>query len=393
MRALLIVKDPLTTLEAYEGTGFLSAYVRFLGRISELADYDKVYLLTMDRRRYRFRGLRKVIHVPIKPPRLPRPLRVLYCYVFGTLKALSLARRSALVRADGGTIELHAVMAAKLARRPVFISLRYYEPYYSYGKGLASTLYASALSLIIKACLRHADKVIALTELLRRLAIRLGAKPANVITIPILMSERLLDPDAYDRDAIRAEKGLSGRVVLFVGRLAHEKKVDDLIRAFHEVARRLGDARLVLIGDGPGRRRLEELCSELGLEGRVLFTGAIPRREVLRYLAAADVFVLPSMMEGLPKALLEAMAMRKPIVASRAPGITEVVRHGREALLMKVGDVGGLAGAIQELLTNRELAEELASRAREMFERYYSYERLYPKLGPLMKKYIAVSFG
>ena len=99
------------------------------------------------------------------------------------------------------------------------------------------------------------------------------------------------------------------------------------------------------------------------------------------------------MMEGLPKALLEAMAMRKPIVASRAPGITEVVRHGREALLVDVGDVKGLAGAIQELLTNRELAEELASRARETFERYYSYERLYPKLRPLMKKYIAVSFG
>jgi len=393
MRALLLVKNPLTTLKAYENLGFLEAYRRFLERVAERTGYDKIYLLTMDRRRYSFRGLDRVIHVPIKPPPLPLLLRIPYCYVFGTLKAISLAKRCSLVRADGGTIELHALIAAKLTRRPIFISFRYYGPYYSRGRGLLNQLYASVVSLIIRICLTRADKVIALTELLRQLAIKLGAKPSKVITLPILMSERLLNPEAYDRDAIRAEKDLSGRIVLFVGRLAHEKKVGTLIRAFHKVAERLKDARLVLVGDGPERMRLERLCSELGIRDRVMFTGAIPREEVIRYLAAADVFVLPSMMEGLPKALLEALAMKKPVVATRAPGITEVVRHGRDALLVEVGDVDGLADAIYKVLTHEELAKELASNARRTFERYYSYERLYPKLGPLMEKYIAISFG
>ncbi len=393
MRALLLVKDPLTTLEAYEDLGFLEAYQRFLRRVAQLTGYDRIYLLTTDRRRFSFEGLDKVVHVPIRPPPLPRPLRVLYCYVFGTLKAISLARRCSLVRADGGTIELHAVLAAKLTGRPVFVSFRYYEPCYSYGRGLLGSLYASVVGLIIRACLTWADKVVALTELLRRLAIKLGAEPSRVITLPILMSERLLDPGAYDRDAIRVEKGLSGHVVLFVGRLSHEKKVDTLVRAFHRIAQVLEDAQLVLVGGGPERRRLEQLCAELGIRDRVVFTGAIPRGEVIRYLAAADMFVLPSMMEGLPKALLEAMAMGKPIVATRAPGITEVVGHGREALLVEVGDVDGLANAILTVLTDEELARRLASNARRTFERYYSYERLYPKLGPLMEKYIAISFG
>jgi len=392
--SLLLVKNPLTTLEGYRSVGFLKAYEKFLKRVSELTSYQRIYLLTMDRRKYSFRGLGKVEHVPIKPPPLPGPLKILYCYVFGTLKALALAKKCSLVRADGGTIELHALLAAKLTGRPLFVSFRYYGPYYVYRRGgLLTKLLATALSLVVGLCLTRADKVIALTELLRRLAIKLGARPSRVVTIPILMSERLLDPDVYDRDSIRAERGLSGKVVLFVGRLAPEKRVDVLLRAFKEVCRRMRNARLILLGDGPERRRLELLCSELGLESCVTFMGTVPREEVIRHLAAADVFVLPSMMEGLSKALLEAMAMRKPIVATKAPGITEVVRHGHEALLVEVGDAYALAEAICRLLSDESLARRLAAKARETFERFYSYEKLYPKLEPLMKRYITISFG
>jgi len=389
-RAVLLVNNPLTTLAGYRGLGLLGSFKRHLERIS--GPYDRIYLLTGDRRGFKLPD--KVIHVPIRPPRMPRPLMVLYCYLVGTLKVFSLARRCSFVRADGGTIELHAVLGAKLARRPVVMSFRYFGPAYQRGRGLLGDLLASLLTVIVRFCLTKSDKVIALTRSLADLAIRMGVEPGKVLVVPILIREERFNPSAYDGEALRAQHGLKGRkVILFVGRLAREKRLDVLIRAFAELAAEDPDARLLLVGGGPGGPELRGLCEELGIADKVVFVGPVPHEKVPEFLAMADVFVLPSMVEGLPKALLEAMAMRKPIVATRAPGIMDVVRHGVEALLVDVGDVGALARAVRKLLSDKSLANRLAERARRTFERDYSYERLYRKVKPIMEKLITFSFG
>ena len=390
MRAVLLVNNPLTTLAGYRGLGLLGSFKRHLKRISRF--YDKIYLLTGDRREFKL--VDKVVHVPIKPPRAPRPITVLFCYVIGTLKAFSIARRCSFIRADGGTVEVHAVLAAKLAKRPVVMSFRYFNPAYQRGRGLLRELLAPLLLVIVKFCLTRSDKVIALTRSLGELAIRLGVDKSRVIVAPILIREKTFNPHAYDKEEVKARYGFSGyKIVLFVGRLSYEKRVDVLIKAFSELVREDQRIRLLLVGSGPYERKLKELCGELGISDKVVFFGQVPHERVPELLAMADVFVLPSMVEGLPKALLEAMAMKKPIVATFAPGIADVVRPGVEALLVKVGDEKGLARAMRMVLADERLAMKLAERARATFEEEYSYERLYRKIEPLMRKYITFSFG
>ena len=390
MKAVLLVNNPLTTLEGYRGLGLLGSFKRHLKHISKF--YDKIYLLTSDR--HKFELVDRVIHVPLGLPSMPKALKILFCYLLGTLKVFSLARHCSFVRADGGTIEVHAILGAKMARKPIVISFRYFNPAYHYGRGLLEDILASLFLVIVKFCLTGSDKVIALTKSLRRIAIQLGVDPSDVIVAPILIREERFNPSAYDKEALKSKYGLRGRkVVLFVGRLSYEKNVDVLIRAFSELVKEHEEARLLLVGGGEDEPKLRELCERLRITNKVIFFGQVPHERVPELLAMADVFVLPSMAEGLPKALLEAMAMKKPIVATLAPGIADVVKPGVEALLVRVGDEEGLARAIKKVLSDAGLAERLAQRARETFEREYSYERLYEKVGPLMRKFITFSFG
>ena len=387
MRSVLYVTNPYTTFASYKNAGMLTAFVRYLRSVAR--HYDKVYVLTMDRVQFKLPGDERIVHVPIKPPPLPHALKAPYCFLVGTLKALSLVKRCYFVRADGGTIELHAVLGAKLAKRPLVVSFRYFGPMYQRSKGtLSGILFSAVLTLIVTICLRAADRIIALTELLKELAVKMGVDERKIIVIPTLIREDIFKPEHYDRETLRAKMGLTGKVIVFVGRLRPEKNVDVLIRAFKGVLNELGDVWLLIVGDGPLRPRLEALAKELNVADRVRFTGNVPREEVPKFLAVADVFVLPSSVEGLPKALLEAIAMGKPVVATIAPGIIDVVKHRREAILVPVRDAKALKRALLTVLGNEKIAKRMAENARKTFEHYYSYERLYPKLRPIIELYL-----
>jgi len=384
---VLFVTNPYTTLRSYKNVGLLEAFKRYLRSVSK--KYDKIYVLTMDEERLKLSDDGRIVHVPIRPPPLPHFLKIPYCFLFGTLKAVAMAKKCGFVRADGGTIELHGVLGAKLTGRPVITSFRYFEPMFHRGQGaLVEIFYALTLTPIIKLCLRLSDKIIALTEFLKNLAVKMGIERRKIIVIPILMKEERLRPEAYDAEALRAEMGLAGKVILFVGRLAPEKNVDILIRAFKEVLKEFGDAVLLIVGGGALEPRLKKLCEELEIADKVKFVGVVPRERVPGFLAMADVFVLPSTSEGLPKALLEALAMAKPIVATAAPGIIDVIKHGREGLLVPVRDVERLKRALLKVLKDEELARRLARNARKTFERHYAYEKKYPELKPLIETFL-----
>jgi glycosyltransferase involved in cell wall biosynthesis len=154
------------------------------------------------------------------------------------------------------------------------------------------------------------------------------------------------------------------RVLLSVGRLSREKGHADLIRAFPRIRELVGDSplRLVLVGEGPERSRIEELCRVLNLTDLVILAGQ--QDDINPYYGIADVFLLPSHSEGCPNVLLEAMAAGVPVVASAVGGIPEVATNGRDAILVKKHDVAGFASATAELLKNRELRDHLVSYAR-----------------------------
>jgi len=176
-------------------------------------------------------------------------------------------------------------------------------------------------------------------------------------------------PNAIDLADLPEEgRRLFERQVVYCGRLSKEKGVDLLIEAIQRV-----DANLVIVGGGPLERELRELARG---DPRVRFTGPLPRGGALKLVKGSDVFVLPSRHEGLSTALLEAMAMGVPVVATRVGGNVELVEHGVTGLLVEP-DPSQLAGAISLLLEDRSLAQRLAENAAKIARERYSWPVVY----------------
>jgi glycosyltransferase involved in cell wall biosynthesis len=152
--------------------------------------------------------------------------------------------------------------------------------------------------------------------------------------------------------------------VLCVGRLAREKAQRGLLDAFASVLEQGVDAELRIVGEGPERPHLEAAVAALGLAGRVTLPGAVAEEAIPAELAAADVFALSSVVEGLPVVLMEAMAHGVPVVAPRLAGIPELVEHERTGLLYAPTDWTGLAEHLVRLLRRPEERDRLAKEAR-----------------------------
>lgn len=165
-----------------------------------------------------------------------------------------------------------------------------------------------------------------------------------------------------------------------VCRLSPEKGLLGLIAAFSDAAAGGLDAELVLAGDGPERPRLEAEIARRGLQGRVTLLGGLSHADALREIAAADVFVTASFMEGLPVVLMEAMALGTPVIAPRLTGIPELIEHERHGLLFTPAVWEELRGCMVRLLADRPfaaaLAENARARVREEFDAYRASEPL-----------------
>jgi len=174
--------------------------------------------------------------------------------------------------------------------------------------------------------------------------------------------------------AKRAEVGATTETILFgvVARLEPPKGHRYLLAALPAVVKKYPQVQLLLIGDGALRAELETQTRELGLQRHVTFLGA--RHDVSELLNAIDFFILPSVSEGLPNVLLEAMACQKPVLATDVGGIPEIVQHGENGYLVPLGDTPALQNMILRSLAERAQWNELAQRARQTVETSFSLE-------------------
>jgi colanic acid/amylovoran biosynthesis glycosyltransferase len=188
-----------------------------------------------------------------------------------------------------------------------------------------------------------------------------------------------VDIDEF-RPPRRDERADARLRILTVGRMLALKGHALLLEAV-ALRRAAGSpVRLTLVGDGPVREQLERLASDLGIDGDVTFAGAVASDRIHAYYAAADVFCLPSLAEGIPVVLMEAMATGLPVVATRIAGIPELVREGECGLLVVPGRGDVLAEALARLADSRELRRAMGTAARGRvaaeFERQRSARRL-----------------
>ncbi len=201
--------------------------------------------------------------------------------------------------------------------------------------------------------------------------------PARVHVVPNGVDTAVFRPRPGRR--LRAELGLPpGLLFACAGRLTADKGTHHAVAALASLRQRGCDARLLIVGDGAERPRLEQLARDLRVADWVLFVGRQPPERMPSYLAAADVFLFPTERdEAAPLVLPQAMACGLPVVASTAGSVPEVIdRPGENGLLVPAGDVPALAEAMHTLARDRALRERLAGAARARVEDEYTLERM-----------------
>jgi glycosyltransferase involved in cell wall biosynthesis len=215
--------------------------------------------------------------------------------------------------------------------------------------------------------------VIAVSGEIRNSLVRAGLPPQRARVILNAIDPRLFRRDLSRQSAMRESFAIEkGAVVLgSVGRLAREKRIDLLFEALILVRRKSPQTRLLVAGTGPALPELRERAATLGLDSAVRFVGHV--EDVIGFHHALDLYIQSSDREGTSNALLEAMALETPIVATDVGGTADLVRHGEGALLVPARDPGALAAAIDDALSDGEASRRRVRAARQRVEHELSF--------------------
>jgi len=200
---------------------------------------------------------------------------------------------------------------------------------------------------------------------------------------PVIMIPNGIDLDAWQTSeaesaAARARLGVtpSAPMIVYTGRLAHEKGVGTLVGAMPAVLDGLSDTRLIIAGRGPLESTVREQVSALGLDASVTLAGFLPEHELRALVATANCAVVPSLYEPFGLVALEAGALGTPVVASAVGGLAEIITDDVTGLLVAPGDPAPLAAAVLRVLRDPELATRLAHAARSSVAAHYSWPQL-----------------
>jgi len=218
-----------------------------------------------------------------------------------------------------------------------------------------------------RALLRRADVLTAVSRAAAGFVERVSGRRADVLYTGVAEEEL----DGVEPNTELAARFGERPLLAFAGRLLTSKGVDDLVEALGRLER--SDAVLVVVGDGPERSRLEAVAAPLG--DRVAFLGALPHRETVAVLKAADLVVNPSLTEGLPTAVVEAALCRRAVVATDVGGTAEALAEGEGGVLVAPRDPAALSEALDRLLGDPEERRRLGERAREGALRRFSWDR------------------
>ncbi|MEI6125894.1 MAG: glycosyltransferase family 4 protein [Pseudomonadota bacterium] len=250
-------------------------------------------------------------------------------------------------------------LAGRLAGVPLIISsLRVLEAHKKY-KHLIDRLTSSMV-----------NKYIAVSEAVRLFTIRqVHLSPDKIVTI---YNGIALEPAVQDKPcSFTADKNLTS--ILLAGRFEQQKGHAVLIHALTHLLPRAQNIKAYFFGEGPDEACIKDMVKREGISDAVVFMGVV--EDILPYMQQMDIVVLPSLWEGLPNVLLEAMAAGRPVVASRIDGVAEVVIDGRTGLLFEPGNAEALAEALRSLIRNKELAEAMGRAGRERVKIKFSLEK------------------
>lgn len=273
-----------------------------------------------------------------------------------------------LIHCHGYKANFYGLMAAAFTRSPLITTCHNWI-----GTGFKMKLYERLDKII----LRRFKVIIAVSDGIKSeiLDSRIPKSKISVINNGIDMSRFTGVRNINLRGEFKIDP--SCKVVGTIGRLSKEKGHSYLLQAAKEVLKRFPDTVFWIVGDGTLKEKLKDQTKAIGLEDKVVFTGF--RRDIPEILSSMDVFVLPSLMEGLPMVLLEAMAARKPVIATEVGEIPKILEQGKLAVLVKPKDVRGLAEAIVSVLEAENKINGITQNSYNKVKDNYSSEKMADK--------------
>ena len=280
-------------------------------------------------------------------------------------------------------LQTHAVKSHFLLRNSGLWKKR---PWIAFHHGYTSTdAKMLAYNLLDLWSLHAPARIVTVSEAFKRQLTSRGIARDRIAVLHNAIDPAWVERRGFSRESGQQLLGIreNDRIILAVGRLSREKAFGDLLAAMAQLKSKHPhlNPHLYIAGEGPDRASLESNASTLGIASSVTFTG--PIKDLAPWYAAADLLAISSEKEGSPNALLEAMAARLPVVATRVGGIPEIVTDNETALLVPAQNPEALAAAIAQILTEPETVRAMAERAHETIVRRFDPEARAEKLAAI----------
>jgi len=235
--------------------------------------------------------------------------------------------------------------------------------------------------------LRRFNKIIAINDPIAERLLRFGVKQKKIELIhnAIALEDYVRDPAMGN---IREEFKIPSDtpVVGFVGRLIKEKDLAVLFMAAKMLQADYPELRVIIAGDGPLKAKYETYCKRMGIAGSVIFIGH--RYDIQKVYRSMDIFVLTSRWEGIPNVILEAMAIGVPVISTNVGGVSEIITHNLDGLLIEPGDVNALCYSIKKLLVENELKKKIVENAYKKVKNYFSFSSRIKRIEELYEEVV-----
>lgn len=275
---------------------------------------------------------------------------------------------------DGSTNVAAAAIVAKFTYKPFIYTIQ--GPGTRTGHPLVDTLAHLYDYTVDRWLAREAQKVILLSKSLILKTEKLRIKKSKVVVIPSGVDSKHFDPERYEvkkkASQIRDEFNISDEIVIgYVGRLYPAKGLTYLFHAVKKIQERYPNVVLLIVGDGALRNELEAMARDLNV--RSIFAGW--QRDTAPYYSTMDIFVLPSLFEGLPNVILEAMAMKIPVIATKVGGNPDILSNGENGFLVPVRNVQQLALALEKLIADDNLRAQMGAINRQKVQDHFLWSK------------------
>lgn len=280
-----------------------------------------------------------------------------------TLREYLLSRQINILHTHGYKADLYGLLAVRRGSAKQVATAHNWP-----GKGFALTFYG----VVDRLLLRQVPHVCAVSPNVTARLSKYGIPADRLSLIP-----NGVDVEQFSggQPVLKCEPEFQGKTIIgFVGRLAEEKALPVLIQAAQQILGTRPDVSFAVVGEGPERPMLEALVDQLGLKQKMIFLGQ--RSDLADLYASFDIFVLPSLVEAMPMAILEAMAAGKAVVASAVGGVPSIVCDQESGLLVKPADVAELVHALTQLLNKPEQAKKFGEHGRELIKKRFSSDAM-----------------